>query len=613
MYHRKHFRRTALLLTTTLLLAFSVLGRQQNAANVSSAGGVTTIEFEVVSGNVKVYLPDDLASGDTISGTVTTSVSNAELSGSVVDIGGRRIPVNTGNFTISLPQTTELVVRLVNNVGSSIGSTTMTIYRTSGIGRPDVTFPELSQVGRPYVITGPFDGDLRNTACSIGGVDVPILAESPRKAVVMPSVQNIGDRPITFMNVGSLATGQVRTVGINLTAPKTQLVKGEKTTLNIQVTGLSGIQRPIEVTVDCSGAASISGGDRQVVKVPQPGQGFDSGQVSLELTGIKAGGFNVTATVVVPISNLSGETVHVEGTPNGGGGLWQVKVKLPSGRIVNIYVRSEKKPGLKYCDWIKIDDVTSENGELYVGKHEKVADPNKKPPPSEPKSTETAKTTKTDPKDDPEPPKVPVVSPCKNGDIRVISVTTRTFEVIDPNGEVIVKLYNDKQGAAESAEAMAEFWRQIAKAGGLLDHLPESSGVGAGVASWLFEYLEKGADILDATAKSKLRNYGVSKVTVEIYIGTKKITVTCIIQEVCKNGAWVRDHKIEKSEVRSSLKASKSVSKSDPNWDEVSEDSRPQFYDPDKAEKWAREFLKEKVNILKGGEGEMAGFVNNCK
>ena len=114
-------------------------------------------------------------------------------------------------------------------------------------------------------------------------------------------------------------------------------------------------------------------------------------------------------------------------------------------------------------------------------------------------------------------------------------------------------------------------------------------------------------------AKSKLKSLAVSKVTVEVFISTKKITATCITYDVCLNGKWVRKKKLEQSEERSSLRASKSVSKGGEGWEDVSDSSRPQFYDPDKAEKWAKDFFKDQANILKGGGEGYAEFVKNCK
>lgn len=290
--------------------------------------------------------------------------------------------------------------------------------------------------------------------------------------------------------------------------------------------------------------------------------------------------------------------------------MWQVKIKLPGGKVVGIYLRSEQKPDLKFCDWIKIDDVTSENGTLYVGGYKKVPNPTKPPakplePPKPP--TEVRPPTTTKPPDTVTPP------PCKEGSIRNISSEIKTFEVIDETGTPIFKVYTDKDGAGDAAANMAGFWRDIAEAGGLLDYLPEGTGAGAAAAGWLFEYLDKGADVLDALAKGKLKNTGVSKVTAEVIISTKKITATCVTYEICINGIWVRKKRLEQSEERAVFRAHKTAEKGGDEWDKVSEPSRPQFFDPERAEAWARDFFKEQANILKGNGEGYTDFVKNCK
>src|SRR5688572_4140951 len=40
------------------------------SANVRTNGGLTTVTFETNPGNIRIYLPDDMRAGDTISGTL---------------------------------------------------------------------------------------------------------------------------------------------------------------------------------------------------------------------------------------------------------------------------------------------------------------------------------------------------------------------------------------------------------------------------------------------------------------------------------------------------------------------------------------------------------------
>ena len=64
----------------------------------------------------------------------------------------------------------------------------------------------------------------------------------------------------------------------------------------------------------------------------------------------KPGPFFKPATVAQP-----GDIVHVEDKPIGGKGHWAVKVKLPSGEIVEVWFESDEPPPLQFCNTIKIN------------------------------------------------------------------------------------------------------------------------------------------------------------------------------------------------------------------------------------------------------------------
>ena len=64
----------------------------------------------------------------------------------------------------------------------------------------------------------------------------------------------------------------------------------------------------------------------------------------------KPGSFFKPATVAQP-----GDIAHVEDKPRGGNGHWAVKVKLPSGEIVEVWFESDEPPPLEFCNTIKIN------------------------------------------------------------------------------------------------------------------------------------------------------------------------------------------------------------------------------------------------------------------
>ena len=180
---------------------------------------------------------------------------------------------------------------------------------------PDFVIPSLGQTGRPIVITGPFDGNSSNTTINAAAPRTNVqdferntenvsggfglLTESPREAVARNSGNVTGPIQITVKEGDKQTTGTYRNVGVNLTAPKTSLLKGEKTELRVEVSGLQGIKEPVPLTLESRGVITMEGGMYQPLTI-QPSQvGADGGySMTRGITGVQAGGWSATATVV---------------------------------------------------------------------------------------------------------------------------------------------------------------------------------------------------------------------------------------------------------------------------------------------------------------------------
>jgi hypothetical protein len=89
-------------------------------------------------------------------------------------------------------------------------------------------------------ITGPFDGDASNTKCSLdNNKPLEILAESPRGCIVTYPDDVSGIKSLVVLeNEKQLCSQQVSSVQMNVTAGKLDLLKGEKTYIDVSVTGL---------------------------------------------------------------------------------------------------------------------------------------------------------------------------------------------------------------------------------------------------------------------------------------------------------------------------------------------------------------------------------------
>jgi hypothetical protein len=134
----------------------------------------------------------------------------------------------------------------------------------------------------------------------IGNSDAKLLAESPRKVVIESPRDVVGPTTIEVKENNTSTTGQFRNLKIDLTAPKTSLLKGESTELHVQVTGLEGLTQPVNVQLQNQSPSTVqlSGGNTQTQTVrPQDVQTGGVYTWNGNLIGVQRGSFFIVATV----------------------------------------------------------------------------------------------------------------------------------------------------------------------------------------------------------------------------------------------------------------------------------------------------------------------------
>ena len=296
------------------------VGAAQIGSQTDTAFGLITTTFDTLKGTVSVNLPDDVAAGDTISGTVITQPKGAtkdeqaknedSLNGYVVEVAKQENPKQQqqGSKWVIPPAAQFIPVVLKNREGKVVAQTQVplgqgNVVKTKPNGDiPDQGYstPPLGQAGRPVSVAGPFDGDFNNTAIKLGNNTAQFLAESPRKVVVRSPANLIGPAPIEVSERGRIvARCNYQSVGVRLAADKLSLIRGEQTTLTLTLNGLDGVTTPVSVqlTNASPGTIRMEGGESQVVTA-QP-QEFTGGVFTTRrtLTGVSAGGFNINAVV----------------------------------------------------------------------------------------------------------------------------------------------------------------------------------------------------------------------------------------------------------------------------------------------------------------------------
>jgi hypothetical protein len=273
---------------------------------VVTDSGLHTVEYQTPEGTLRVYLPSDLAAGDTISGTVAADpagdddrqqqANRAKLEGYVVEVAGEPAqPDGGGRWQVADAPALSVVLR--DAVGRDLARGEVPVLAGAPLASGFV-LPEIGQAGDPLAIPGPFDGDAGGTRVSLGGAPAEVLAESPRQAVIATPAGAAGPTEIVVEEGGVRTAGTVRLVALGLSAGDLSLQRGETTEMTLTLSGLAGLERPVAVTV-VNASPQVVRLDGPGVVVVEPGEVGADGRYRRDwtLSGVVPGGFSIQARV----------------------------------------------------------------------------------------------------------------------------------------------------------------------------------------------------------------------------------------------------------------------------------------------------------------------------
>jgi hypothetical protein len=640
-----------LLLCLGALLQPPTAALQGNAASnqstpkveITTGNGVITADIETKYGRVSVLLPDDMAAGDAISGTVTADpkgdtpeekqrnysslieeVAKAfqKLIEQGLEFAGFNAPGKQSNFKLKLQPTAREL---------TLGDRSIPVLPQPAVlpsPGPAFVLPNMGQPGRRIRVGGPFDGDLANTGGSVGSRSVVVLAESPRQAVFQNPQDVVGQTQIMVSDQGKSAQGSFRNIEVRLTAPKTALIRGEKTTVTIEVSGLEGLEQTVPMDLNCSGAVDMSGGNQQNTQIkPADVKANGTFTQTRQITGKQAGVFNIDATVKINNQpcQLTGQIVHVQAEPFGGNeGIWKVKIKLQNGNDTEIVIQSPQKPDLRFCNWIRInscrDGVVPAEDRHGYDKVPQPPQPPQTPQSPDPKTVSNPPTSTPTPTPRPspsDPPRLPSTG-CTPPAQRLIKRDTyEPIHIVDEKSEfkLEITIVKDTKGRQE-AQDLAAWFRGVSNLGGLLAGKAPRGGPGIGmsanVAALIFAELDAGADILDAASRARLTSIDPTKFKIAFEVETTLITPYCDTWEVCKNGVWVIEKRYGQSEAKSKVTITKSIEMTSGDWGLISSGPKGRF-DPEKADDYARGLIKGVFAGLGGNKATLATAQTGCK
>jgi len=249
----------------TAVLMVSLINQPSSGIR-TRASGLETVEFTTPQGKIKVLLPDDIAAGDTISGTVITEPTgtgsilqkNSDvLQGMVISLDGSKPQKDKDHekWTILESLSTQVKVQLKDGAGKTISTCDVPLnYGVTGKSPAPFTIDPIIQSGKPIQMNGPFDGNAANTGVELGsGGTAAVIAESPRSCVAVTAPQSNGPLNVTVNENGQTTEHKTHVISVQLSAGKTTLMRGESTELKVTVSGLGGLSGneypiPLEIT-----------------------------------------------------------------------------------------------------------------------------------------------------------------------------------------------------------------------------------------------------------------------------------------------------------------------------------------------------------------------------
>ena len=288
----------------------------QPGPRTESPSSLRVTPLSVPQGTLRVYLPDDLAAGDTISGTVVAepagrteaerSANTSALNGYVVDVGTKSAGVAQRAFTFVVPAAAASTVLVLRDAkGKAITRSSIPVHPPQPpFGRTalprDFHFPQVVAAGQPFPVAGPFSGDVATITLAVGGQRADVIAESPRTIVAVAPASISGPTSVRLTEGGDAAVAPCRVIALTLSAPKTNLTRGEHTTLHVLVSGLEGLRQPIPLQLVNStpGVVSLEGGQTQVLMIaPSDVRPDNTYAADREVTSLRPGGFTISAAI----------------------------------------------------------------------------------------------------------------------------------------------------------------------------------------------------------------------------------------------------------------------------------------------------------------------------
>jgi hypothetical protein len=197
---------------------------QSVTSQIDASSGLQRAIFMTPLGSkLSINLPQDLTPGETHSGTIIAESSGRtdaesaarddEIRNYVIEINNQSFPVTAERFELRLPDSfplnaVEIILR--DKDGKEVAKAKLSVASQAAPPTTDFKLPTSGQAGDLIEIDCPCDGVMADSDyVKVGGEDILVLAESPRKRVALNTSHVQGSTEIEINERGQLAKGEI--------------------------------------------------------------------------------------------------------------------------------------------------------------------------------------------------------------------------------------------------------------------------------------------------------------------------------------------------------------------------------------------------------------------
>jgi hypothetical protein len=166
--------------------------------------------------------------------------------------------------------------------------------------------PTHALAGDPLRIIGPFDGDMANTTCSLNNMPLLVLTESRRECNVQYPIDATGVRLLTVNeNNGSQTPAceqKISSVQMNISVGKLDLRKGQKTYINVSITGLQHLPDTAVLTLNNQTTDIVTMLPENNIRIPLAPDSVGTGIFNrrFDVLSLRTGSFTVVVNLDLP-------------------------------------------------------------------------------------------------------------------------------------------------------------------------------------------------------------------------------------------------------------------------------------------------------------------------